>query len=312
MSEFVIMSGAQAIQQTVDGFITAVYAESGAGKTRFCVSAARNNKTLYIDSELSAGKLIHQLDPDKDFISNFDRPAFFDADRLERPISLTEVLEIFEDKELVSQYKVIVLDSLTHILGQEIKNEKMDRGKNVPIQYWGELGARFEDFLAFCQRQGIEIIIALHEEEKEDEGRLVKRPKAVGNMAGTVLFNRADTVLYLFKDGADYVASCDRGATHFVAKNRLGLKNELRNEEINYDSVQKQFPSFTIEPMSADQKKEIAKLQKESDTDLGKLKEKFGIKGEPHSVDAIRMVDYMKDKIKYLNSQKKDGEDKKS
>lgn len=307
MTNFKIVSGQEALQQTTEGFITAVYAQSGAGKTRFCVGAAKKNKTLYIDSELSAGKLIHQLKPDKAFIENFHRPVFLDENQDERPISLQEVVEIFKNKELVGQYDVIVIDSLTHILGQEVKNtERGKGGKKMSFQEWGEMGSVFEDFLSFCQQKGIEIIITLHEEEKDDDGVLVKRPKAVGNMASKVLENRADTVLYLFKDGKDYVASCDRGALTYVAKNRLGLQEEYRNEEIDYIKLQEQFPKYDVVPASKEELAEIAKLLKESKTDEVKLKEKLGIKGDPNSIQAMKMISYMEQKIKYLANQKED------
>lgn len=308
MSNFQIMQGKTALQQTTDGFITAIYAESGAGKTRLAVTAARKGKTLYIDSELAAGKLISQLKPDDEFINNFHRPAFFTDTGDERPISMKEVREIIRDKELISQYDVIVIDSLTHVLSQEVKNEKRARGKNVDLKFWGEMGSDIEEFLGYCQLKGIEIVITLHEQEKDDDGVLVKRPKAVGNMAGDLLMNRADTVMYLYKEGEDYVASCDRGAPKFTAKNRLGIENEYRNEEIDYQVIRAQFPKYEVEEVTKEQIDSINALAKETETDMGKLREKVGApaKGKYSTINAIKMLQYLEAKKKFLANKEND------
>ena len=253
-----ILKGKEMLSESNKGRLNVIYALPKSGKTRFCLTAARTKKTLYIDSELSSGIIAPQIPDWKEIEKNIARPQFIGDDGRERPITLEELKQIIVDPKILEDYELIVIDSLTHIVRNHTEYLKdLKGGKALSFAEWGDLGNTFDRFLSFCQRNQISVIIAVHEEEKNNENVLVHRPSTQGSMVINSLVQRADNIFYMNRDEEGNYYLHTHPSNTWVAATRDQFPASFKNDDISYENLEKHFTRTIGEPVK--EKKAVVK-----------------------------------------------------
>lgn len=191
-----------------------VYGEGGVGKTTFAATAPRP-----IIADCENGSKYFGL-----------RGISSDVGLIEKWEDMQEFMEI----ALTDNYDTIILDPIGELMEKLIKYmiEKADsklvqRDGNPTMAGWGWLKQTMRSLLKVMRDSGKNIIIIAHVQEKDDEGRIVKRPM-VATRLSSELVNLVDVVGYMTTvsdgDGTDTkrVILVDPASDKFVAKDRTG------------------------------------------------------------------------------------------
>lgn len=199
---------------TKPSILMVVYGEGGVGKTTFAATAPRP-----IIADCENGSKYFGL-----------RGISSDVGLIEKWEDMQEFMEI----ALTDNYDTIILDPIGELMEKLIKYmiEKADsklvqRDGNPTMAGWGWLKQTMRSLLKVMRDSGKNIIIIAHVQEKDDEGRIVKRPM-VATRLSSELVNLVDVVGYMTTvsdgDGTDTkrVILVDPASDKFVAKDRTG------------------------------------------------------------------------------------------
>ncbi|MFH1052779.1 MAG: ATP-binding protein [bacterium] len=189
-----------------------VYGEGGVGKTSFSSTAP---KPILADCE-NGSKYFGM------------RGINMDVAQIEKWGDMKEFLDLAKSEK----YETIILDPIGELMDKlkrymiAMNDSKLVQKDGSPTMAgWGWLKSRLRDYIKVLRDTGKHIIIVAHIEEKDDEGRLVKRPKVETKLSDD-LVNMVDIVAYMtvVNDGEESrrVLLVDPSSDKFVAKDRTG------------------------------------------------------------------------------------------
>ena len=194
-----------------------VYGEGGVGKTTFASTAP---KPLLLDFENGS--------------------KYFGMRGIKVDVALVESWEDIRNPEFLKvlkdeKFETIIIDPIGEAM-DKLKTNLVNSGQSKFVQAstgdltmagWGELKKRMRNFVKSLRDSGKNVIIVAHIEEKDDEGRLVKRPK-VETKLSEELVNMVDIVAYMTvtkgnEDDEDKrILIVDPTSDKIVAKDRTG------------------------------------------------------------------------------------------
>lgn len=190
-----------------------VYGEGGVGKTTFASSAP---KPLLADCE--GGSKYFGL-----------RGIKLDVAMIEKWADMKEYLEILKKEG----YETAVIDPIGELMGK-LKRHMIAMGDRKLVQNdgspsmagWGWLKSTMRDYLKVIRDTGLHVLLVAHVEEKDDDGRIVKRP-LLETKLWTEVVNMVDIVGYMtiVQDSENQprrVVLVDPSSDKFIAKDRTG------------------------------------------------------------------------------------------
>lgn len=147
-----------------------VYGQGGVGKTTFTSTAP---KPLLADCE--NGSKYFGL-----------RGIHMDVALIESWIDIQEFYKLVKE----SKHETVIIDPIgelmeklkNHILLQN-QSKFVQRDGSLTMAGWGEMKEKMRSFIKAIKDLGKHVILVAHVEEKEDEGRLVKKPKIMTKMS---------------------------------------------------------------------------------------------------------------------------------
>lgn len=246
--KFTVTAGEATLHNSSVGHVTCVYGSPKAGKSSFALTATKQHKCIFIDTENSGGKVWDRIPPDQKNVDNRFVVNVGDLDDLSLFISTFDLRD----------YGLVIIDSLTHLVEKQIQNERDRRGKNISIDYWGHIADTFKRFISKCQQRGVSVIIVVHEEETASEKGFISRPKTQGNMIGEILRRDCDNIVYITsRDGKRIMYT--RPSDTFIAGCRDNVPEVLIGENINYEKFSEGFARYEPKFIS---KSSITELKK--------------------------------------------------
>lgn len=191
-----------------------VYGEGGVGKTTFAATAPRP-----IIADCENGSKYFGL-----------RGISSDVALIESWADMQEFLEV----ALTDKYDTVIIDpigelmeKLTRYMIEKADSKLVMKDGNPTMAGWGWLKQTMRNFLKTMRDSGKNVVVIAHVQEKEDEGRIVKRPM-VATKLSEELVNMVDVVGYMTtvndNESGDTkrVIIVDPASDKFVAKDRTG------------------------------------------------------------------------------------------
>lgn len=191
-----------------------VYGEGGVGKTTFAATAPR---PIIADCENGSKYFgLRGIEADVALIEGWD--------------DMQEFLEI----ALTDNYDTVIIDPIGELMEKLIRymitkadSKLVQKDGNPTMAGWGWLKQTMRSFLKVMRDSGKNVVIVAHVQEKDDEGRIIKRPM-VATKLSEELVNMVDVVGYMTTvndaDTGDTkrVIIVDPASDKFVAKDRTG------------------------------------------------------------------------------------------
>jgi len=190
-----------------------VYGEGGVGKTTFAATAPR---PIIADCENGSKYFgLRGIEADVALIESWD--------------DMQEFLEI----SLTDNYDTVIIDpigelmeKLTRYMVAKADSKLVMKDGNPTMAGWGWLKQTMRTFLKTMRDSGKNVVVIAHVQEKEDEGRIVKRPM-VATKLSEELVNMVDIVGYMTtvndeSGDTKRVIIVDPASDKFVAKDRTG------------------------------------------------------------------------------------------
>lgn len=253
------LTGFAALAQSSQSKIITIYSDPGWGKTTFALSATCVGKTLFIDTENSAAKVWSKV-PCKSEDNLVVPQEQFDVQKLCNLVSTPE------GREWLMQFDLLVVDSITDCVDNWVRSRKRQTGKkNIQIQDWGEMGGYFDDFMSFCQTYGINILMTVHSEQKDDnDGSKYHRPKTQGNKVAELLIRKSDAILYggFTDNGERALYTQPNDIVDCIAKHRGNA--EVMYIAPTYETIHNTFDEYEVKPISKKEVKELDTLLEEN------------------------------------------------
>jgi phage nucleotide-binding protein len=241
--------------QQKPSIVMMVYGEGGVGKTTFAATAPN---PIMADCENGAKYLgLRGISMDVAVIENW-----------------TDFVE-FWNAVKNSKYETIVIDPIGELM-DKLKRTMIAQGDSKLVQKdgspttagWGWLKKTLRDALKAIRDTGKNVVIVAHVEEKQDDQRLVKRPKVETKLSDE-LVNMVDIVAYMTvindpEKGEARVLIVDPGSDRYTAKDRTGtlgkyLKPDFKVIENTIFSAAKWAEAPKAEAMKApEQPKEVS------------------------------------------------------
>lgn len=191
-----------------------VYGEGGVGKTTFAATAPRP-----IIADCENGSKYFGL-----------RGIEADVAMIESWADMHEFLEI----ALTDKYDTVIIDPIGELMEKLMRymvakadSKLVQKDGNPTMAGWGWLKQTMRNFLKVMRDSGKNIVIIAHVQEKDDEGRIVKRPM-VATKLSEELVNLVDVVGYMTtvsdteSSETKRVIIVDPASDKFVAKDRTG------------------------------------------------------------------------------------------
>lgn len=191
-----------------------VYGEGGVGKTTFAATAPR---PIIADCENGS--------------------KYFGLRGIEAEVALIESwgdMQEFLEIALTDNYDTVIIDPIGELMEKLIRymitkadSKLVQKDGNPTMAGWGWLKQTMRTFLKVMRDSGKNIIIVAHVQEKDDEGRIVKRPM-VATKLSEELVNLVDVVGYMTtvndaeSGETKRVIIVDPSSDKFVAKDRTG------------------------------------------------------------------------------------------
>lgn len=191
-----------------------VYGEGGVGKTTFAATAP---KPIIADCENGSKYFgLRGIEADVALIENWS--------------DTQEFLEI----SLTDKYDTIIIDpigelmeKLTRHMIANADSKLVQKDGNPTMAGWGWLKQSMRNFLKVMRDSGKNVIVIAHVQEKEDEGRIIKRPM-VATKLSEELVNMVDVVGYMTTvndtetGDTKRVIIVDPASDKYIAKDRTG------------------------------------------------------------------------------------------
>lgn len=200
--------------QEKPSILMVVYGEGGVGKTTFAATAPR---PIIADCENGS--------------------KYFGLRGIEAQVALIESwadMQEFLEVALTDQYDTVIIDPVGELMEKLIRymigkadSKLVQKDGNPTMAGWGWLKQTMRNFLKVMRDSGKNIIIVAHVQEKDDEGRIVKRPM-VATKLSEELVNLVDVVGYMTtvndteSGETKRVIIVDPSSDKFVAKDRTG------------------------------------------------------------------------------------------
>lgn len=194
-----------------------VYGEGGVGKTTFCSTAP-----VPVLADCENGAKYFGL-----------RGIKMDVAQIEKWSDMKDFLELAKG----TKYETVIIDPIGELMDKlkkfmvasgETKN--VQRDGSLTMAGWGNMKKAFKDYLKVLRDSGKHIILVAHIEEKDDEGRLVKRPKIETKIADDIV-NMVDVVAYMTvvqQEGeTKRILIVDPGNDKYTAKDRTGQLGKI-------------------------------------------------------------------------------------
>lgn len=191
-----------------------VYGEGGVGKTTFAATAPR---PIIADCENGSKYFgLRGIESDVALIDRWD--------------DMQEFMEI----ALTDKYDTVIIDPIGELMEKLMRfmiakadSKLVQKDGNPTMAGWGWLKQTMRNFLKVMRDSGKNIVIVAHVDERDDEGRMIKRPM-VATKLSTELVNLVDIVGYMttISDAetseTKRVILVDPASDKFVAKDRTG------------------------------------------------------------------------------------------
>lgn len=189
-----------------------VYGEGGVGKTTFASTAP---KPLLADCEGGS--------------------KYFGLRGIKIPVAIIENWGDMKDVLMLAKtkdYETIIIDPIGELM-EKLKRMMVAKGDSKLVQKdgspsmagWGFLKKTMKDYIKALRDVGKHVILVAHVVEKDDEGRLVKRPMIETKIDRDII-NMVDVVGFMTsveQDGEDVrIIRVDATSDKFVAKDRSG------------------------------------------------------------------------------------------
>lgn len=191
-----------------------VYGEGGVGKTTFAATAPR---PIIADCENGS--------------------KYFGLRGIEADVALIEKwddMQEFMQVALTEDYDTVVIDpigelmeKLTQYMVKKADSKLVQKDGNPTMAGWGWLKQTMRRFLKVMRDSGKHIVIVAHVQERDDEGRFVKRPM-IATRLSEELVNLVDIVGYMTtvndseSGETKRVIIVDPASDKYVAKDRTG------------------------------------------------------------------------------------------
>lgn len=201
--------------KTKPSILMVVYGEGGVGKTTFAATAP---KPIIADCENGS--------------------KYFGLRGIKADIALIEKwsdIKEFMKVAMEGNYETLVIDPIGELM-EKLMNFMVNSGETKLVQRdgspsmagWGWLKSTMRNFLKVLRDSGKNVIIVAHVQERDDEGRIVKRPLITTRLSEE-LVNMVDIVGYMttMSDGenTERVILVNPTSDKFVAKDRTGTLN---------------------------------------------------------------------------------------
>lgn len=191
-----------------------VYGEGGVGKTTFAATAPR---PIIADCENGSKYFgLRGIESDVAIIEKWD--------------DIQEFMEI----ALTDNYDTVIIDPIGELMEKLITymrnkadSKLVQRDGNPTMAGWGWLKSTMRTFLKTMRDSGKHIVIVAHVQERDDEGRVIKRPM-IATKLSEELVNLVDIVGYMTTvsdtDSGETkrVIIVDPASDKYVAKDRTG------------------------------------------------------------------------------------------
>lgn len=191
-----------------------VYGEGGVGKTTFAATAPR---PIIADCENGS--------------------KYFGLRGIESDVALIEKwddMQEFMEIALTDKYDTVVIDPIGELMEKLIAymrnkadSKFVQRDGNPTMADWGWLKSTMRNFLKTMRDSGKHIVIVAHVQEKDDEGRMIKRPM-IATRLSEELVNLVDIVGYMTTANDNETGETKRliivdpASDKYVAKDRTG------------------------------------------------------------------------------------------
>lgn len=205
-----------------------VYGMGGVGKTTF---AATFPKPLLLDFENGAKYFGERgIDVDVAVLKDW----FTQAD--------------FEDlKKAVAAYETIIVDPVGEAMEKLINSPQVSGAKfrqasgDLTMAGWGEVKRRMRNFIKWLRDTGKNVVIVAHVAEKDDEGKLIRRPMIATKLSDE-LITMVDIVAYMRtvtdhsgeEEVTKRVLILDPTDEKTISKDRTGKLGKLLKPEYSY------------------------------------------------------------------------------
>lgn len=201
--------------QVKPNIVMMVYGEGGVGKTTFTSTAP---KPLLADCENGA--------------------KYFGLRGIKMNVAMIEKwLDVREFLDAAKEYETVVIDPIGELMAKlkrfmiaQGDSKNVQKDGNPTMAGWGWLKKTLLDTLKVIRDSGKHVILIAHLEEKDDEGRMVKRPKIETKLADD-LVNMVDIVAYMTtvqQDGEPKrILIVDPGNDKYTAKDRTGMLGKI-------------------------------------------------------------------------------------
>lgn len=207
----IISTGDPAIKPSV---VMLIYGEGGVGKTTFSSTAPR---PLLLDFENGS--------------------KYFGLRGIKMDVARIEEWGDMRNPELIKaiksdKYSTIVIDPIGEAMEKlkkymvALNDFKLVQKDGSPTMAgWGWLKKTMRDYIKWLRDLNKHIIIVAHIEEKQDEGRLVKRPKVETKLSDEII-NMVDIVAYMTTQNVENeikrLLLVDAESDRYTAKDRTG------------------------------------------------------------------------------------------
>ena len=191
-----------------------VYGEGGVGKTTFAATAPR---PIIADCENGS--------------------KYFGLRGIESDVALIEKwddMQEFMEIALTDKYDTVVIDPIGELMEKLIAymrnkadSKFVQSDGNPTMAGWGWLKSTMRNFLKTMRDSGKHIVIVAHVQEKDDEGRMIKRPM-IATRLSEELVNLVDIVGYMTTANDNETGETKRliivdpASDKYVAKDRTG------------------------------------------------------------------------------------------
>lgn len=207
----IINTGDPAIKPSV---VMLVYGEGGVGKTTF---SSTSPNPLLLDFENGS--------------------KYFGLRGIKIDACMIETWSDMQNSELITAiksdiYDTIIIDPIGEAMEKLKKHMILMRDSKLvqkdgspTMAGWGWLKKTMREYIKWLRDLNKHVIIVAHVEEKQDEGRLVKRPKVETKLSDE-LVSMVDVVAYMTTQSIDGVAKrlllVDAESDKYIAKDRTG------------------------------------------------------------------------------------------
>jgi len=239
-----------------------IHSAAGEGKTHFMCSAGKKYKCILIDCDFGASWIPEEFAKKIDIV---------------QPKSPSELEEVLDSPDLIKDYDVLIIDSLTSLVSLITDTFKKDK-ESLTLNEWGQTTSILERILRKCQALPIHFLASALSREIQDDDAILRRPmitpKTAINACGMV-----DLVLFLENTKDKRLAYTQPKNSKIYCKNRCGhLPDILEDEQIDFcwivDQLLSERPEATDE-----QKKSIRNMFKELNFDTATKEKAYAYVG---------------------------------